>query len=193
MDAFEAYKEFLALHNHFYRKSYDYVKYNGKVKTSYENFLKRKDRFHFHKLSKKEDVKNHVISNIVASNQKVWIVDILDESADETFKKWRKRNQSLSYSFKEELTKLGENFDACLLSKDGQHSHLLKQYMSGDISAETLIIIDSLTDVFSYWNNRFEDKIVWPEIHQKLSKYKTFLSFEKNKYKKILVDKFSEK
>lgn len=191
MEAFDAYKEFLAIHSHFYRKGYDYTKYNGKVKTSYESFLKRKDRFHFHRLGKKDDVKNHVISNIVDSNKKVWIVDIIDEKSDEVYKSWKKRNESLSYQFKEELNYFGDSFDDALVVKGGQHSKLLKLYLSGDISAETLLIIDSLTGVFSYWNKLLEDNIIWPEIEQKLVKYKTFFKIDNAKYKKILVDKFS--
>ncbi len=44
-DAFKTYVDYLALKRHFTTKTYDYHKYNGKVKVSFEAFQTRKDVF----------------------------------------------------------------------------------------------------------------------------------------------------
>jgi hypothetical protein len=49
MSAFEVYKDYLALKNHFSNKNYDYFKYKGKVRTSIDSFNKRKDKIFFEK------------------------------------------------------------------------------------------------------------------------------------------------
>ena len=54
---FEVYKTYLAVKLHFTSKSYDYIKYEGKVNAKLDTFTSRNDRYFFHKLSKrfKED------------------------------------------------------------------------------------------------------------------------------------------
>ena len=52
-EGFDAYCLYLAVNNHFHTDSYDFFKYNGKVSAKLESFLKRKDKYHFAKLSRK--------------------------------------------------------------------------------------------------------------------------------------------
>lgn len=193
MNAYEAYQLFLALHQHFYQKNYDYFKYNGKVKSTYDSFLKRKDKYFFHKLSKKENVKLYILSNILYHNDKIWITDMLDEKNEMIFKNWTKKFNSLTYHFKEDLNKLDDNFNDNFSVIDGQHPKLLKLYFQNEISLETITIIDILLGFSIHWNKHINDTIVWPKINQKMMKYKPFLNIDTVKYKKIIVDMFDEK
>ena len=63
MSAFEAYKEYIALKNHFTKADYDYIKYNGKTGLKYTSFEKRKDKVFFEKLSKIENVCDFLVAN----------------------------------------------------------------------------------------------------------------------------------
>ena len=56
MTPYECYNEYLALKNHFTKPEYDYIKYQGKLRTKVDTFQKRKDRIFFEKLAKHEDV-----------------------------------------------------------------------------------------------------------------------------------------
>ena len=47
MNPLECYRMYMAIRLHFISKSYDYFKYNGKVKTSNESFYKRRDKYRF--------------------------------------------------------------------------------------------------------------------------------------------------
>ena len=49
-DGYDAYTLYLGIKLHFHSDSYDFVKYNGKVKSDINSFLKRKDKYHFGKL-----------------------------------------------------------------------------------------------------------------------------------------------
>ena len=49
---FEVYQKYLSLKQHFNREEYDYFKFRGKVRASESSFDKRKDKYHFIRLSK---------------------------------------------------------------------------------------------------------------------------------------------
>ena len=183
------YVYYLALKRHF-TSSYDYHKYNGKINASITSFETRKDKFFFYKLSKRSDAKDFILSNMV-NNPKIWIGDMLSDNGEQVFTEWTRRQQSLSYIFKSELGKLDEDFDSNLITKDGQHPKLLRLHTSGNISKETLIIIDDLTNVFSYWSKKILDNIIFPDILNICSKYKPFLNYDKSKMKQILVAQFT--
>ena len=188
-DAYEMYVYYLALKRHF-TSSYDYHKYNGKINASITSFETRKDKFFFYKLSKRSDAKDFILSNMV-NNPKIWIGDMLSDNGEQVFTEWTRRQQSLSYIFKSELGKLDEDFDSNLITKDGQHPKLLRLHTSGNISKETLIIIDDLTNVFSYWSKKILYNIIFPDILNICSKYKPFLNYDKSKMKQILVAQFT--
>lgn len=190
MEPFEAYKTYMALKRHF-NSDYDYFKYNGKVNVKYETFDKKKDKYFYQKLSKKQDITGLIISSLLNSTDgNIWIRDILSQETENNYYKWKKKIESLTYQFKNDINKLDEDFDSNLLVKEGQYPNLLKLYIGGEINIETLIIIDDLLNIFKYWNKNISDNVFWPSIYRKCIKYKPFLQFDSNKYKNIIVDKF---
>ena len=111
MTPFEAYCEYVSLKNHFTQSGYDYFKYNGKSNLKYESFVKRNDKIFFQKLAKHEDVINFLIANF-SINNKLWIKNLAySEESENIYKQWLKRQNSLSYIFKQDLSKLDDNFD----------------------------------------------------------------------------------
>lgn len=191
MSAFEAYKEYLALRNHFTRNDYDYVRYNGKVKVNLESFENRKDKLWFQKLAKHPDVHNFLLANFL-SNEKVWIKGLsFSEEAEKTYKDWLKRTQSLSYNFKEELSNLLPNFDENFIVKDNEaHPYLLRVYLGKHISLETLCILLDLTKAKKHWDSKMEYDPIYQEVKMKIEKYIPFLKYEKDKLKNVVIDYF---
>jgi hypothetical protein len=57
MMAFDAYRCYLSLKNHFTKDHYDYIKYRGKTRATKQAFYKRKDRFWFEKFARKKNDK----------------------------------------------------------------------------------------------------------------------------------------
>lgn len=192
MSAFECYKEYVALKNHFTKPSYNYHKYNGKSKLSFDSFDTRKDKLYFMKVAKHPDPRNYILSNLV-ENPKLWIKEIaFSLSAEEVYKDWSKRQQSLMYLFKEELSKLNENFDVNFKAEDRTHPYVLKLFLRKEISLETLVILVDLVRCASYWSKKFVYDPTVEDILNKMMKYRPFLEYDKEKAKKIVLDKFGE-
>lgn len=187
---FETYKTYLSIKSHFTNRKYDFFKYGGKSRASVESFNKRRDKYFFEKTSRKmsdEEIIEYFVSNFVASDNpsNVWIGEIIS-SGERNYTDWKRRQQSMSYLFKEESEKLFENeklddiFDC---SKT--HPVLLKKFLGGSISPETMVIYDK---IFRY-SSDFDKKIldpVWETVSLKIKKYSSFLNIDMLQYKKIL-------
>lgn len=191
MTPYEAYREYLALKSHFSNKSYDYFKYNGKIKNAtVDSYEKRRDKLFFMKLAKHKDPVNFLVANFV-ENDRSWIGNIAyNEEAEKRYFNWLKKNQSLTYIFTNELSNLDENFDSNFLIEENNHPKVLKLYLSGEISIETLVILTDLVRCISYWNKNMSDDPIWNDVFLKIKKYKPFIKYDKEKMKKIIIDKF---
>ena len=197
MEGMKAYNRYQALKLHF-TTDYDFVKYGGKVrKISEEAFLKRKDQFLFRKLERKyddEELTNFFVANFISQAGVRWVGEMNGPESEKIYMAWLKRFESFSYFLKEDLEKL---LDDCnnsitrILLVENTHPLLLKKYMSGRITAETVIAFDIVFDVLEKWNEQIEDTIVWPELYLQLTKYRPFVKIEKSTIKKVMRDVFS--
>lgn len=192
MSALECYQEYLALKNHFTKPSYDYFKYNGKVKVNAKTFDTRKDKLFFQKLAKHPDVHNFLIANL-SENEKAWIKELAySEVAEKIYKDWTKRQQSLSYIFKQDLTKLDPVLKNNFICKEGEHPLLLKLYLGKNISLETLCLLLEFSGVKQKWDSKMEYDLVWESLKTKIEKYIPFIKYNKDKILKIALDYFDE-
>lgn len=190
-DAYNLYIYYLAVKKHF-TSEYDFFKYQGKVKASPIAFENRKDKYFFYKLSKRPEAKDYILANVIV-NPDVWIGDLSGDNtakAEAVYLEWQKVQQSGMYVFKQDINKLDGDFDSNLLSKDGQHPRLLRAYLSKQIRPETLIMINEVTNVFTYWDKKLVDKVIWPSIKKQCVKYRPFLSFDSARVKHTIVDTF---
>lgn len=189
-EGFDAYTLYLAIKLHFYSKNYDFVKYNGKVKSANLNaFLKRKDKYFFAKLYKQygQNLEDFFIANL--SVKDTWVGDLLSEECDRVYVEWKARNQKLGYLFRTEVhdVLVEQDLNTLLQVKKGQHPLLLKKLLAKSISIETVCILDGILEFTSVWEDSIDEKIVYPSIHNKINKYKSFVHFDKEKYKKELL------
>ena len=190
MMPFDAYKCYLSLKNHFTKDSYDYHKYCGKSRATVQSFYKRKDRFWFEKLARNKDDREVVeffVSNFITCTDpsKLWIGEMVREG-EGRYMSWKKRNQSLSYIFKEEIESVLSNqkIDAVFSSKKG-HPIILKKYLSDEISAETMVILDKILGFRQDFDDKLNDP-VWETVSMRIKKYSPFLNIDVFHYKKIL-------
>jgi hypothetical protein len=191
MEGFDAYKMYVALKNHFTRDSYDFFKYNGRTKVSQTSFETRNDKYFFTKLGKRKDYQSFLVANFIDGNF-MWVGDLVNNTeSEQVYKAWLKRQESLTYNFTNDLDKIGDDFNASILVRDGQHPEMLKMLMRGDISPETVVILDDLAGFFNYWSKHIEEEFIWPKTKTKLLKYKPFVRYDKKKLQKLVVQKFS--
>jgi len=188
-EGFDSYQLYLGIKLHFNSESYDFIKYNGKVKADLPSFLKRNDRFHFGKLSRlyKDELLDFYVANLSLKDK--WVGDLLDNESKKVYLDWKKRNQKLTYQFEQDVMKLLEKktIHEVLTVKNGQHPHLLKQFLGKKISLETMCILDEITEYSKKWNELISETLIYPETINKINKYKSFISFNKNTYKQKLI------
>ena len=187
---FENYQSYLSMKSHFTNQKYDFFRYGGKSRATMASFNKRKDKYWFEKTSRKysdEQIVDFLLANFVTTDNpnNLWIGEIIN-SGERTYAEWTKRQQSISYLFKEESNKLlEENQLQELFECDKGHPLILKRFLGGDISLETFVIFD----IIFLFSEKFDEKLldpVWETVSMKVRKYKPFLSINVSNFKKIL-------
>ena len=192
MMPFDAYRCYLSLKNHFTKDHYDYHKYRGKTRATVQAFYKRKDRFWFEKFARQKndkEVEEFFVSNFIYSTDPatMWIGEMIKEG-EGRYTEWKKKVQSLSYIFKEEVENVFEDQkvdDAFDCSKG--HPPILKSYLGGDTSLESMVICDIIFGYGKDFDKRLNDP-VWETVSRKIKKYKPFLNINVPRYKKILKE-----
>ena len=189
--AFDAYRCYLSLKNHFTKDHYDYHKYGGKTRATHQAFYKRKDRFWFEKFARQKtdkEVEEYFVSNFVSTTDPgtMWIGDMI-KNGEARYVDWKKKVESLSYNFKEETSSLfaDGNFDAMFYVDGSRHPDILKEYLGGKVSLETMVICDRILGYREEWDKKLDDP-VWETVSLKIKKYKPFLNINVFRYKKIL-------
>jgi hypothetical protein len=192
MMPFDAYREYLALKNHFTKDSYDYHKYCGKSRATVQSFYKRKDRFWFEKVARQksdQEVVEFFVANFVScpDPETLWIGEMIKEG-EERYVNWKKKVQSLSYIFKEETENLfeGKKVDDVFACSKG-HPLVLKNFLSGKISLETLVIYDKIFLFGKDYDKKLQDP-VWQTVSRRIKKYNPFLNIDVFRYRKILKE-----
>lgn len=189
MTDFECFSVYLALKNHFTKKSYDYFKYNGKVTAKKESFLKRKDRFFFERLSREktsQEIIEYFVANFIESSDssKVWVGD-LKTTGKINYDNFLKRKQALEYIFTEQLKNLTEDQHLLdvIVSDKNKHPVVLKKYLKKEICIETIIILD---DLLHFGKSINEDDIIWKGVKMLMDKYRPFFVYDKSTYTKLI-------
>ena len=192
MTPFETYRTYLSMKSHFTNPKYDFFKYGGKSRATVTSFNKRKDKYWFEKTSRKysdQEIVDFLLSNFVNSTnpQNLWIGEIIN-SGERTYAEWMKRQQSLTYLFKEQSNELlSENDLESLFDCSRGHPKILKKFLGGNISLETLTIYE----IIFHFSKNFDKKLndpVWESVNLKIKKYTPFLNINVFNHKKIIKE-----
>ena len=193
---YQVYVEYLAQKSHFSNVNYDYFKYNKKVRASAKSFNSRSDKYWFEKTSRKyndKEIVEFLVANFVSTDnpQSIWIGEIIN-SGERNYQEWMKRQQSLTYLFKEQSTELFsqtklENVFDC--SKG--HPILLKTFLKSELAPEIMVIYDKIFSYISEFDKKLLDP-VWETVSLKIKKYKPFIHIDIFQYKKLLRDIINE-
>jgi len=193
---FETYQSYLSMKSHFTNPKYDFFKYGGKSRATMSSFNKRKDKYWFEKTSRKysdEEVLNFLLANFVTTDnpQNLWIGEIIN-SGERNYTEWRRRKQSLTYLFKEQLSELllENNLDEVFNCSKG-HPLLLKRYLGGSLSLETLVILEKIFFFVKDFDKKLTDP-VWETVSLKVKKYIPFLNISVLNFRKIVKDIINE-
>jgi len=191
-DPFESYKLYNALKLHFETDSYDAVKYNFKTSVKPQSFFKRKDKYFFAKIANTYD---NLIEFYVANfkNDVKYVGDMLNEGGERYYRDHKKVLESLSYTFENDINKLAEDnqFDSLLEANDNEHPLIIQLWMQDEIHLETVVIVDSITGFMDRESKKISETIIWPDIYRKVTKYKPFVKFNKDRCISVIKKSFT--
>jgi len=190
---FDVYKSYLGLKNHFTKSNYDYHRYGGKSRASLQSFYKRRDRFFFEKLSRQKDdsqVVEFFVSNFVSCDdpQSLWIGEIV-RNGEQNYTDWKRRLQSLSYTFKTEIEDVftDKDFDVMFKIEGTRHPQIIKEHLSKTISLETMVILNKIIGFKDDFDKKLSDP-VWKFLSMRINKYNSFIHIDVFKFKSILKE-----
>lgn len=192
MDPFESYKLYNALKLHFETDGYDAIKYNYKTRVNANSFFKRRDKYFFAKLGKSygKNLVKYYVSNFIKDVK--YVGDMLGPDGESNYNDMIKVHESLSYRFKNDINILynqGIEFDNLFKSQSGQLPMVIKLWMQGEISLETVVILNSILGYTR--REKISDTLTWPDTKRKIEKYAPFVQFDVNKCSNILTKVFT--
>jgi len=198
---FAAYALWNALKLHFTSESYDYFKYNGKTNVSKQTFTTNKSKYQFYKLSRKynlDELKNFYIANFIQGKGD-WVGDLLQDG-DENYTKWQKTQQSLTYTFENDIMYMFDSVDGAefwhiddyFKPIDGGWPMLITKMMHEKISLETVCILIDILGCMPKLEKQITEDIIWPTHRRIIKKYTPFIQYDKEKFTKFLKEKIKE-
>jgi hypothetical protein len=191
--AYNCFTLYNALKLHF-ESDYDAVKYNFKTRVNAKSFFKRRDKYFFDKVAKRheQDLCRFLVSNFI--NDISYIGDMLDDTSERNYTETVKRHESLSYMFKNDMSYLSINynsFDELLVTPNGQHPALVKEYMQGSVTIESVVMINQATRFMVNADKNITETMLWPDISRKIQKYSPFVKSDINIIRKSVLNQFT--
>ena len=191
MEPIDVYLMYCAMKAHFGKGDYDFVTYKGKTRIKRDTFYKRKDRSFFVKLSRKykteQEIQNYFVSNFI-KDKKGYIANFNDDN----YESWKLKRQGFFDMFEVEMKPLVEAFEDLFTVTNGQHPKLMREFLGGRVSLETLIILDELVNFGPDWNKQLEDDIIWIDLDNLMNNYERFLTIDQEQYKIRLLKLIEE-
>lgn len=187
MTGFECYSLYISMKNHFREEKFDFLKYHGKARVKKSAYDKRPDRHFFEAISKHrsdEEVRNLLLSNFL-ENKETWIGDLKYDDAQEIYLKWKSKQDSLTYRFKQDIKMIGsyENPMEELFSVRSGNPKIFNLLFEGRICLETLVILNICFGIFDRMDPemKLRDPFFWPKNYLLIKKYAPFLELTKEK------------
>ena len=189
MNGYDLYCTYQAIKLHFSTEQYNFFHYDGKTRVSIDAFQKRRDKFLFHRLARKyrdDEMVPFLVANFVHSDDN-WTKSLLEEEAEQTYRDWKRRTDSMTKIYSDDLQKIAtkDNFNDLFKVEEGQFPKLLVLFMQNEVTMETMVILNNIFDFIRIWDKKISDDIIYPKISRKIRKYGSFLNVNVDKYKSL--------
>lgn len=196
--SYEVYRYYLALRLHFTTDQYDVIKQRGRVRASRQAYYKRKDLLSLRKVAEtysEKEIVDFLVANFTSGDR--W-GGVFDSEARDRYISWKKRIEALSYTFEKEIGiirtlcyKKSIEFKDCFTvlnseQSNSSHPYIIKMYLRGDVSIETLVILNKLEPFIERLDSVLSGDLIWPDLSRIIKKYDPFLTINKEKYNAIL-------
>lgn len=178
----ECWAEWVALKRHF-TSDYDYHRYGGKVRLREATFDTHPDRYRFEKLSRLVYPRWRMLGCLV-DDEKAWLGDVVGDKGERLAADRLGKSQALTYTVRDELSHQG-----CLgLSALEGHPPIVSAYLAGQVSIETISVLACVSGAVASWGG---DPVI-DMVARRCRKYHPFLTYDRQKLAKEVVDTLSE-
>lgn len=184
MDGFRACKLYLATKFHFEQEKYDVFENSGSTKYSYESYLKRRDKTIFERLAVKFKTERDLVQFYVANFAYCNPNGIYDGEAFEYYTTWLKRKEAMTQVFRNDLSTITTAIENKKLSFTAIFDielgdpELLKLYLGGHITLETMVIIQEFEDYLTRWQSM---TMLWHHYFKPIQKVRRFIKFNRER------------
>ena len=195
IDPFDSYKLYNALKLHFENDTYDAIKYNFKTTVNPQSFFNRKDKYYFAKIAKAypKELKEYYVSQFI--NDAKYVGDMMDPTAKKNYVEYKRVHESIHRVFEKDINTLGNNkeFDDLLVVNNiNTPPEIIRRWMEEDITLETVVILDQLTNFVEKEGSKITETVFWPDTSRKIKKYSPFVNFKIDKCLNIIKKGFTK-
>lgn len=185
---FEAYSMFMALRAHM-TSSYDYFKYDGKIKVSRPQFDRRNDKYQFAKLARLPDNKLRTVVSFLEGAS--WIGDVTGELGEDAYIKHKRYLDALRRAFADDIGQLirGTSLAEALYPKANTTPRAAQLLFQQKIGIETLVILDDTHKITNGWALQYPLDPLMQKLVVNIRNYKGFFSYKPQIIRQILVDR----
>lgn len=193
MDGFKAYKYYMAIKLHFTTEKYNVFENRGHVKGTRDTFNSRNDRYIFEKIAQKhsddKDIIQFFVSNFAYGSENAVYAG---GEAEELYSEWKRRKQSISKVFIDDLTNVLNYCDinkieskAIFVDRAGDPPELLNLFLKGKVTIESMRIIDDMYPFVETWKENDTIRIMIGDDLRRMTKLKGFVKYDTEKITKI--------
>jgi hypothetical protein len=195
VDGFKAYRYYLAIKLHFTTEKFNVFENRGNVKGTREAFNARNDRYIFEKLAAKfttdKDIIQFFVANFAYGNGNAIYEG---KEAEDNLVEWNRRKQSVSQIFIDDLAKLLTYIEVNRLPTSSvlnfvndEYPVALKLFIGGQISIETLNILEDYHPIVEHWSQNSSVKHIWSDELLRIKKLTGFVKYNKIKASKVFT------
>lgn len=192
-DAFEVYKEYMALKFHFDKgNSYDYFKYNGKTRANKESFVKQSRLFValYRKFNESiDDCRSYILWCVTQKLKVPYISILLDNENTNLYKEYRKN--SIVYNFNLDIKKFNSIQNIKSLLKDFDFETdippIIKKYIDKEITFDTLVILNYFFKYTDFYSKNNVENFYYLDFEYIIRQYQNFIDKEIYDECKLLI------
>jgi hypothetical protein len=192
--AYGAYVVFVTIRTHFESPTFDLFTHH-KVKASRTTYEKRPDKWFFDKVAKEyedKELRDFFIANRLKDRN--YVTELLEDEAKENYLQYKGRRQALTYHFANDVERVFKyGLDLPFNIVDGEYPYIVCLFLRGSISPESMVILNDFiryTDKFDKYMGNNDP--IWAKVALKLRKYRPFVKYDNNKFKRILKEKIDD-
>ena len=166
---------------HFTNKTYNVFE-NKPVKIPKDRFMYRPERYRMERLIKRFHTPKDLIQYFVA-NFALDTPNFLyepEEYGDMSYARWESYKQSLSYNFKNEIEFLNDKS-----VNPTNVGDILTLMLSNKISIQAIIMLDSVYNFLTRWENNASMNVLYESTLQRIKKAAPFVKFDKETITKL--------